>query len=1612
MLAVAGLDGDAVVGTGLVVGRRPAQHAAGRVVTRAGRQLPQHHGDRVAIGIGRQDRQRQRCAFGQRDRLDRVDLGQVVGAGHGQRQALDGQAAAAVDHPHQHLGVGTVGGLRRPAQRGAVGVAGGTTLDQRGLLQHQAGRGLQQLPEEQRAIGVQRLQRGRPGLAGGGRRQRQGLVGAGTHHGQLRRCVVEGHGIQPVAQVGLDDGPVGAAGAKAVGRDHADGLGRQRGAGAQHAAGGCQRGVQVDQPQVLLVAATLHGAVDAVGEVAARVQQQQHRATQVVAADAGDAHVVAQRTGQAVGAGVGECEPEHLAQVSHGGEGHAVGLGQAHLGRAAHRVRHLQAPTAGRQVGQREDGRLCAGIPAHRQRLQTAHTVAAAADQAVVRRVQHAGRILGVSGRRTALRTRPHGLVEADCQLCQRQRHQRTVADAGGQHLGCLDGRDLVDAGGLRHQDAAIGRGEQAFAARATGGQLQRAAALQLDHPHHAAMRHGGRRTAAHRALRQVGAGKQQPGQRRARRAEGNAVDQAGEAVFHLGAALGAAAHREADDLGRRIGRGTGDVAAGPAHAPQPAIRAEGEITHAGAGELAPQVASGAAIGHRRVEDRHTVAGGHVDQATGGIDGQCMRQRIVARAAPAVDHRTAAGVHAQQLGAGHHPQLADGVERHVEHGRIQGEQRRGRAPALGGEAVDLVARRAGAGQHRAVHQLHQRQRTDVAGAAGKPAAEGTHLHRRQHAAQIGRLGRGHEARQLQRGLGEEIAGDIAAIGRGRGQLCRALQRVEHTQGLLRRVAAAVVGQHGVADQRGLAVAGGIGGHGQELVPVAGLAGKHFRAGRPRHLLAPDAEITAVVGHVHGDMLDATGVVRGLPGHAEGGRATGVVATRGDRDRGARRTGVQRVADGVAVDRRGVVEEHPRRGADGGTGGRIGRGGDGVGDEAGAGTAAAVRQQQAARRVAQHLAGVGIDGLDQPGGHALLRVDAGRHPQHKALAAAEVEVTLEHGPALGQVHVDVADLQVAQPQRAGVQVGVELGHQPQLAHRLLAGVGEAQRVGQRVVGRHVAQAVGRRQRLRAAHRDQRLRRGFACRRLLQVLRQIECLRAHRVELGIEHAQVAQVFQLGTAAGKHVEADEVRFLRGAQVVVGKIGRHRHRDLGVVAFVVLAYLVVIDRRGGRQRISGVTRGVAVPLLHLGEEAQQVGLGAVAVATTADQDAGGQCGVQAQHQFVGPDRRRFALGAQQAGGFQRGQPALHPLRLVGGQHAQRGRRAGIGQDGGAQRDGMRRLVGHELGARQRRGRTQRVEAERHRQRLELGDVLVGLTREELGGQAVADLVEVLHTAIEQAAVLPVRADGVELGAQALEVVGQPFGQAGVGLHAEVEADETAGRHVEGIARGQVPALGVGHAVEGSPGDVAAQRGGGRGAVGLRVAQPFGHGPLRLTADVAAKHHVGQLQALEHVGALAHVRGTDVEAHIGRVDVAQALQRDAVERRVARGDAARAADTDGDVGLDHALDQVAVGLDHTLAVGVGHHHVVQPVRHIAQIEGGADPRGVDHLPARRLDLELARAAQLDQRAGRKARALDVHRHPAVRVVTGAALVGRDTGDGQRQQLGTQRHRRAGGLLA
>ena len=495
---------------------------------------------------------------------------------------------------------------------------------------------------------------------------------------------------------------------------------------------------------------------------------------------------------------------------------------------------------------------------------------------------------------------------------------------------------------------------------------------------------------------------------------------------------------------------------------------------------------------------------------------------------------------------------------------------------------------------------------------------------------------------------------------------------------------------------------------------------------------------------------------------------------------------------------------------------------------------------------------------------------------------------------------------------------------------------------------------------------------------------------------------------------MEADELGVAGRVLLIVGPRRRHWHRHLDEIAFVVFAEFEVLVRRMFGLRVAGPARGVAVPLLHLGKEPEDVGLRAIAVAGPGQQDAGGQGGVQAQHRRALEHRRRLVGRPQQARGLERAEPALHPLRGVGCQRRQRGGCRGIGQDRGAQLAGVGGLVGDEFVACQRRGRADRIEAERHRQRFEFGDVVVGLLGQELGGQAGRDLVEVGNPVVEQPLCFPVRPHRIQLGAQAFEVVGQPFGQAGVGLQVEAQAHHAAGAHVEGIARGQVEAVGVAGAVEGRPRNVGARQGAGRrAAVGLGVGRRAArHGADRRPADIRRIDDVRQVQAAQHVGAVAHLGGTDRELHVRRVDVGQALQRHAVGAALAGAEVAGAADADAHVVLDRPLDQEALRLHDPLAVGVGDHHVVQAVRRVAQVEDGADVGGVYHLPALGLDLGHAGTGELDQRAGREAGPEDVEADPAVGVVAGAALIGGDAGDLQRQQVGAQGHRRAAGRLA
>ena len=345
-----------------------------------------------------------------------------------------------------------------------------------------------------------------------------------------------------------------------------------------------------------------------------------------------------------------------------------------------------------------------------------------------------------------------------------------------------------------------------------------------------------------HRPLGQVAAGHQQARQGGARRPEGDAVDQRAQPVFQFGPARQAAVHREADDVGAGIGFGALDRLAAPAHAPEAAIGGEGQIPHPRVGEVPPGAGAAAGLG---IEDLHAIAGRHIDQPGAGIDRQRMGEGIVAGALVSFDHGAADGIHQQQLLAGHHPKLAEPIQRHVEHGGLQAEQRRQRAAALLGEAEHLLALAAGAGEHAAVRQLHHRQGADVAVAATEAMAKAAHLHRRQHTAQIRAFhGRHKTGQSLGRCRKQRVAG-VAAAWSGSRQGGGALNRLVAAEVLACLIATAVVWQHRIGNECRFAVAGAIGGRRQELVGVAQLAGEEVLATGTSYLTAPDAEIAAV-----------------------------------------------------------------------------------------------------------------------------------------------------------------------------------------------------------------------------------------------------------------------------------------------------------------------------------------------------------------------------------------------------------------------------------------------------------------------------------------------------------------------------------------------------------------------------------------------------------------------------------------------------------------------------------------------------------------------------------------------------------------------------------------------
>ena len=143
-----------------------------------------------------------------------------------------------------------------------------------------------------------------------------------------------------------------------------------------------------------------------------------------------------------------------------------------------------------------------------------------------------------------------------------------------------------------------------------------------------------------------------------------------------------------------------------------------------------------------------------------------MRERAARLALDATHDGATAGVNQQQLLAGHHPQLTQVVQRHVEHGFAQDKQRRGVAPAFFAVAKHLVAQCAGAEQNALVGHLHHGQGTNVRVAGAKAFCKAAHRERSHHRLQVGGLRCCHVAWQLQGRLGEDGTAGVAAVRRG------------------------------------------------------------------------------------------------------------------------------------------------------------------------------------------------------------------------------------------------------------------------------------------------------------------------------------------------------------------------------------------------------------------------------------------------------------------------------------------------------------------------------------------------------------------------------------------------------------------------------------------------------------------------------------------------------------------------------------------------------------------------------------------------------------------------------------------------------------------------------
>ena len=418
------------------------------------------------------------------------------------------------------------------------------------------------------------------------------------------------------------------------------------------------------------------------------------------------------------------------------------------------------------------------------------------------------------------------------------------------------------------------------------------------------------------------------------------------------------------------------------------------------------------------------------------------------------------------------------------------------------------------------------------------------------------------------------------------------------------------------------------------------------------------------------------IVGRCPGQRPRARAQGL-----HRPGGGRRHGVQGVHHSVGVERRVGVVEDAGRGFELGARRGLGVGLDRVADHPHLGLVG-VGEQEAARGVGDLEACVGVDGGQQPGGGAGEDIDAGDDAEDEAALVDEVELAGERAAAAWDVDVDVAEPDVAEAERADVEVGIELLDDPHLGDEAgrVSGVLEGDEVGQRRVGREETLV--------------------AC-----AVRPVD---AHGL------------------AGRAADAEEPR-------EVGVVNRQRREPL-VHADVDQECLVVGRVGEAEVELAGVgDRGgavglavVAVPRAHLLEEGHQVAARDDLLPRLSAEQAGGDDGHEACE--LGPlaDGGRLVPGPQLARVGQRRQVGVAPGHRIGCGHAQAlggVQRSGVRQHRQPQVLGGLQLVGHVLGRRHRRGGGLDVEVECQVLELKLHQALeeVGVLLEQVLQPGVA---------------------------------------------------------------------------------------------------------------------------------------------------------------------------------------------------------------------------------------------------------------------------------------------------